>query len=132
MFNERVLEKMFQSMNAHVPSRRPSLQELLQMEEPSYKGKDENIYHIDREELAYLSQLIEEWEWSKIKIPILLMTDTSYEQGCWKVIGKVEVRLISKIIEREPEKEDEMRLFPHHLRLLRERLPTTTNTMYMP
>ena len=47
-------------------------------------------------------------------------------------MGRLEVRLISRLINREPEREDEMRIFYPHLLEIRKMLPTTTNSMYMP
>jgi uncharacterized protein (UPF0216 family) len=132
MFDERILEKLFKSMNEHVPVQRPNLADLLEMEEPVYSGKDGRMYHLDKVELKLISENIEKWDWARLKIPILLMTDTCEEQGCWKVMGKVEVRLISRLVHREPEREDEMRLFYPQLYEIRKMLPTSTNAMYMP
>jgi uncharacterized protein (UPF0216 family) len=132
MFDERVLEKLFKSMNEHVPAQRPNLADLLETEEPCYTGKDGRRYHLDKVELKLISENVDKWDWSRLKLPILLMTDTSQEQGGWKVMGKIEVRLISRLIHREPEREDEMRVFYPQLHDIRKILPTATNSMYMP
>jgi uncharacterized protein len=132
MFDERVLEKLFKNMNEHVPSQRPNLADLLVSSDPSYTGKDGRTYHLDREELMLIGANLDRWDWSRLKVPILLMTDTTYEHGCWKVMGRLEVRLISRLVNREPEREDEMRIFYPQLLEIRRLLPTTTNSMYMP
>jgi uncharacterized protein (UPF0216 family) len=132
MFDERVLEKLFKSMNEHLPAQRPNLADLLEMVEPCYTGKDGRRYHLGKAELNLISENVDKWDWPRLKLPIFLMTDTSHEQGCWKVMGKVEVRLISRLIHREPEREDEMRVFYPQLHDIRKILPTTTNSMYMP
>jgi uncharacterized protein (UPF0216 family) len=132
MFDERVLEKLFKSMNEHVPAKRPNLADLLEMEDPCYIGKDGRRYQLNRSELKLISENVDKWDWPRLKLPILLMTDTSPEQGGWKVMGKVEVRLISRLIHREPECEDEMRVFYPQLHDIRKILPTATNSMYMP
>lgn len=132
MFNERVLENFFQTMNAHIPSKRPSLASLLESSEPSYSGRDDRVFHVDKKELDLLAKQLDSWDHPKLKIPILLMTDTNYEDGRWKVIGRTEVKVVSKLIQREPEKEDEMLIFYPQLQYLRKTLPTTTNVMYMP
>jgi uncharacterized protein (UPF0216 family) len=132
MLNERVLEKFFQTMNAHIPAKRPSLASLLESSDPSYSGRDERVFHVDKRELDLLAKQLDTWDHSKLKIPILLMADTNYEDGRWKVIGRTEVKVVSKLIEREPEKEDEMLIFYPQLHHLRKTLPTTTNVMYMP
>lgn len=132
MFNDRVWNKMFQTMNNHIPAVRPSLADLLAAKEPSYTGKDGRNYLVNRKELEVLAATLEKWDWPKLKVPILLMTDTNYEGGYWKVIGKTEVKAVSKLIKREPEKEDEILIFYPQLMDLRKLLPTCTNSLYMP
>lgn len=123
---------MLEMMNRHVPSKRVSLAEHLKGQEAAYEGKDGVRYHIKRKELEYLASLLEEWEWTKLKLPIIIMTDTAYDRGAWKIMGKVEVRVVSKIVEREPEYEDNMRLFHPHMVKLRTVLPTATTTLFSP
>jgi uncharacterized protein (UPF0216 family) len=61
------------------------------------------------------------------------MTDTAYESGgAWKVMGRVEVKVVSQIVGREPEFPDQMRLFHPHMVKLRSVLPTATTTMFSP
>jgi uncharacterized protein (UPF0216 family) len=132
VFSDKTLAKMFQSMNEHIPAVRPNLADLLESKEPAYKGKDGRSYLVDRKELELLAKNLDKWDWPRLKIPILLMTDTSYEGGMWKVIGRTEVSVISKIIGREPEREDEILIFYPQLMDIRKLLPTCTNCMYMP
>jgi uncharacterized protein (UPF0216 family) len=69
---------------------------------------------------------------TKLKLPIIIMTDTAYDGGAWKIMGKVEVKVVSRIVEREPEYEDSLRLFHPHMAKLRTVLPTATTTMFSP
>lgn len=130
IFNERALQRLFSNMNQHVPVKRRSLKQLLLEDEPSYVGKDGRIYRLDRNELLLLSELLDEDERSRLKLPILIMTDTSYGDGYWKVIGTMEVKVLSRIIGRTPEKDDEMRVFYPYLKEIRDKLPTATNTIF--
>ncbi len=130
IFNERAMQRLFTNMNQHVPAKRRSLGQLLEDPDPAYEGKDGKRYRIGRKELEYLLNFVEDEESSRLKLPILIMTDTSYGDGYWKVIGKYEVRVISRIIGRQPEKEDEMRIFYPYLKEIRDRLPTATNTVF--
>lgn len=118
-------------MNRHVPARRPSLGQLLEMEEPHYVDKDGNKYLIRREEIELIASLLDPWDSDRIKLPIVVMTDTS-EGGAWKVLGKLEVTVVSKIVGRRPEFEDRMRLFHPHMVELCNKLPTATTTMFAP
>ena len=130
LFNEMAMQRLFTNMNQHVPVKRRSLQQLLDDPDPSYLGKDGRTYRLDRKELTVLSELLEPEERSRLKIPILIMTDTSYGDGYWKVIGALEVKVLSRLIGREPEKDDEMRVFYPYLKEIRDTLPTATNTVF--
>jgi hypothetical protein len=130
IFNERAMARLFTNMNQHVPVKRRSLQQLLLESDPSYIGKDGRTYRIDRKELEILSKLVDDEDRGRLKLPILIMTDTSYGDGYWKVIGTLEVKVLSQLINRTPEKDDEMRVFYPYLKDIRDKLPTATNTVF--
>jgi uncharacterized protein (UPF0216 family) len=130
IFNERVMQRLFSDMNQHVPVKRRTLRALLEDQDPSYQGRDGRMYRLDRKELQLLSSILDEEEVAHLKLPILIMTDTSYGEGYWKIMGRTEVKVISRLIGREPEKEDEMRVFYPHLKEIRDKLPTSTNTVF--
>jgi hypothetical protein len=130
--DELNVERLLQIMNKHVPSKRVSLENLLDQEEPFYKGKDGTTYHIRKEELERIAVILDERERTKLRLPIYITTDTSYPGGAWKVRGRFEVKVISNLVCREPEMEDEMRLFFPHVSDLRNMLPTTTTVLFMP
>jgi uncharacterized protein len=132
MLDEKVLEKLIHNMNEHIPSKRKSLAVMLDEDEPFYEGRDGRHYIVSKDELKKIATVADPWDLNRIKIPILLMTDTSYGTGYWKVMGKAETLVISRLINREPEKEDEIVIFYPQLNDLRRLLPTATNAMYMP
>ncbi|MBM4237246.1 MAG: DUF61 family protein [Euryarchaeota archaeon] len=132
MFSDGALEKLIATMNRHIPSARRRLSDLLEDANPVYLGRDGAVYRISREELFRISSLLDDHEKRRLRLPILLMTDTSYPGGAWKVSGQLEVKVISKVVGREPESEGELRLFYPHLLELRRLLPTATTCLYMP
>lgn len=127
------IRKLLEIMNRHVPSKRVSLTEQLRQKETGYQGKDGVSYHIKRAELELLAGMLDELERNKLKLPIIIMTDTSDETGgAWKVMGRTEVKVVSAIVGREPEFPDRMRLFNPHVAKLRSVLPTATTTLFSP
>lgn len=132
MFDESSLRRFIIVMNSHLPARKRSLIELLEEKDPFYDGKDGHKYHLKREELEYLSSLMDPMERSKLRLPILIMTDTGSESGAWKVTGRVEAKVIAKVLRRDLDTEDMVRFYYPHLHELRKKLPTTTSVMYMP
>jgi hypothetical protein len=133
MQDETQIRKLLEMMNRHVPSKRASLADLLKAAEAGYEGKDGIRYHIKRGELEHLASIVDPADRSKLRLPIIIMTDTGDEGGgSWKVMGRAEVRAVSKIVGREPEFPDQMRLFHPHMVRLRSVLPTATTTMFSP
>jgi uncharacterized protein (UPF0216 family) len=132
MVDQLAIEKLIQSMNRHVPAKRSSLEQLLEQEEPNYRGKDGTEYSLKRNELEKIASLLDERERRKLRLPIYISTDTTYPGGAWKIRGRIEVKVVSNLIKREPEKDDEMRLFFPHVNDLRKILPTATTVLYMP
>ncbi|MDD1767654.1 MAG: DUF61 family protein [Methanomassiliicoccales archaeon] len=125
-------QKLIMVMNKHVPSTRKTLRDLMSQNEPAYVGKDGNTYRVSKDELEIIASQIEDYERGGIKIPILIMTDTSYPGGAWKVMGRIETKVVSRIIGREPDTPEEIRLFHPHFVDLRKRLPSSTTVLYMP
>lgn len=132
MHEELPLEALLKAMNQHLPAKRPSLLELMGQEDPNYIGRDGVRYVIKRPELDTIASILPSYELGRLKIPIYIASDTSYPGGAWKIRGRLEVQVVSSIVGREPEKEDEMLIFFPHLSRLRDVLPTTTTVFYMP
>jgi len=90
-------------------------------------------YRIKKAELDLLAGMLDDMERNKLKLPIIIMTDTSSDHGgSWKVMGRVEVKVVSALVGREPEFPDQMRLFNPHVGKLRSVLPTATTTLFSP
>lgn len=132
MFDDSTLQRFVTVMNRHLPAQRRLLLELLEEKDPHYEGKDGNRYRLDRAELIYLDSLLDFFDKGKLRLPILVMTDTGSDTGAWKVTGKVEAKVIAKVLERDLDTEDMVRFYNPHLHELRKKLPTTTTVMYMP
>jgi hypothetical protein len=132
MFDDSSFQRFVSSMNTHLPAQKRSLAELLVDKDPSYLGKDGHRYYIERAELEYLASLVPSEDRTKVRLPILVMTDTGGESGAWKVTGKVEAKLVGKVLGRDLDSEDLVLFYYPHLNELRKKLPTTTSVMFLP
>ena len=119
-------------MNRHLPEARRLLSELEKEDEPHYVGKDGHRYRLDRKELETISSSLDRFDRDRLRLPILIMTDTSVETGAWRVEGKLEVKVIAAVLGKEPDTEDRIRFYYPHLNDLRRKLPTSTTVMYLP
>ena len=97
MLNDGQFRKMMEMMNRHVPSKRVPLSDLLGAADAGYTSKDGMTYsHIKCDELKLIASLLDPGERQRLKLPIIIMTDTSYDGGAWKVMGRLEVKVISQ------------------------------------
>lgn len=131
MFDESTLQRFLTVMNRHLPTKKRALADLLLEKDPYYEGKDGNRYKLDKAELQYLDSLLDMFDKGKLRLPILIMTDTEGE-GAWKVTGRLEAKVVAKVLDRELDTDDMVRFYHPHLHELRKKLPTTTTVMYMP
>jgi len=129
---EEVLKRLLQQMNAHVPSRRRRLSELVEMQEPHYDGRDGQQYLISKDELLLIRAALAKAGLRDVKIPIVLMADPGHEQSTWRVEGEEECAVISGVLGREVTGgKERMFLYGPHMADLRRKLPTTTICMFL-
>ncbi len=132
MFNEASLQKMLALMNNHLPTARRYLTELMGEDTPEYLGKDGVHYRMDKAEMELVASLLDPLDKVRLRLPILVSTDTQGDTNAWRVSGSVESRLVGKLLGREPDADEEIRFYFPHLNELRKKLPTTTVVMYVP
>jgi uncharacterized protein (UPF0216 family) len=132
MFNDTSLQRLLSTMNGHIPTTRRSVSALLDDPDPSYQSKDGKTYKMAKKEIEQVAALLSPWELGRLKLPIVLMSDTGYEMSVWKSNGVFETKVISNIIRREPEREDMVLVYYPHLVEIRRRMPTTVTVMYAP
>jgi len=122
---EKIIKGIIKDMNPRF--KRKTLKELLSEEKPHIiiNGKR---HRIKRRELEFLKEISSE----DLKIPIVLEVDSSLG-GAIKVSGKEEVKVISKILDREIDifsERDVMYIYKPELKIVRKELPTTTQLIF--
>lgn len=130
---EGVLRKLLEHMNSQVPSKRMRLSELLAMPEPHYVGRDGSEYAISKEELRLTKDSLDLLGIEDIKLPIVIIADSSQDQSAWRVEGETECALILHLLGKSnPERKDRIFLYAPHIATLRRMVPTVTVCMLVP
>ena len=130
---EGVLRKLLQQMNAHLPSKRIRLSELLMSKEPSYADREGRKYVLREDELTKIQSIVRERGLGDIKLPIVIFAESSHERSVWRIEGRDECGVIAAVLARPPDPEvQRLFLYAPHLALLRKELPTTTVCMVGP
>jgi len=129
---ERLIRKQIVILNRHVPRKRKTLKELLREEKPHVIGSDGSRHRFKSEELKFLVSLLSKDEQERLKLPIYIEINTSTSGA--RIKGKLEVRIISRIIGREIDEyniPDEIYIYNPQMKILRKELPTTTQYIFL-
>jgi uncharacterized protein (UPF0216 family) len=129
--NKNILVKTIQTMNRHLPSKRIDLAELLAMEKPGIRGKDNTFFIMDRSELDLISQNLPRFLWSRLRLPMLIEMSPDFGNGAARVQGETEVELVSKILGKEGAYARQIIIYLPEVRELRRKLPTTSQYAFV-
>ena len=126
------IEYVIRDMNKHIPVSRRTLLEYLESGDDTYETKDGQKCTIDRKELEFLAGKCTEIEKMRLRVPILVSTDISYEGGAWKVEGRTEAAVVSKLLNKRLYKDDFLRLYYPDLKEFRKMLPSLIVVLFLP
>ena len=129
--NKNVLVKTIQTMNQHLPNKRINLPELLAMDKPGIKGKDNTFFVIDRAELDLISASFPRFMWSRLRLPMLIEMSPDFGNGAARIQGEAEAEVVSKILGKERPQAKQMIIYLPEVRELRRKLPTTTQYAFI-
>ena len=129
--DKNLLVKTIQSMNQHLPSKRLRLTELLEMEKPGTRGKDNTFFIMDKPELELISQSLPRFMWSRLRLPLLIEMSPDFGSGAARVQGEVEVEAVSKILGKDRPQGKQIIIYLAEIRDLRRKLPTTTQYAFV-
>lgn len=132
-FEKKMSLKLLQTLNRHLPKKRKTLRELLEEDKPGVAAMDGSTHVFDKKELEKLASMLEDWEHDKLRLPIYLEMSSSMERGAIKISGRIECRIIGRLLHGEEagmEEKDSTVIYYPHLKKIRKELPTTTQYMF--
>lgn len=130
IMSERVLAKMVEAMNKHMPKKSKSLREMLNEEMPTIKARDGNEYLIEKDEVEFISQYVDELDWDRFNLPIILEMNKLGEETVVYVRDKRHAEFIKKAFGYDRYVKDVMMLYMYELKSIRRRLRTATQVMF--
>lgn len=129
MNSERLFERELARLNVHLPEKRMSLKEALSSSKPLVKTKAGATHSFKREELEFLSKIVPDDEWGELKLPILIVLEPKLGRGAARISGKSEVEVAGKILDKTGG--GELLIYRPEVAILRKKLPTTTQYLFM-
>ncbi|MEM1578524.1 MAG: DUF61 family protein [Archaeoglobaceae archaeon] len=128
--NERIIAKMIESVNRHMPAVTKTLEELLKEKDPAILAKDGNEYYIETEELKFIANHVEEDERRRFRIPIILeMCEIGGARFVF-VRDKLHIEFIKRAFGFNRMVNDNLMLYPYELPTIRKKLRTATQVMF--
>lgn len=129
--DKNVLVKTIQTLNQHLPGKRLTLTDLLNMEKPGIKGKDNTFFIMDKSELELISQSLPRFMWNRLRLPMLIEMSPDFGSGAARVQGEAEVEVVSRILGKSRPYERQLIIYMPEVRELRRKLPTTTQYAFI-
>ncbi len=128
--SERALAKMIEAVNKHLPQRSRTLAEMLKERYPTIRARDGNEYLIERKELEFIAQYVDELDWNKFKIPIILeMCDVGGETLVY-VRDKLHAEFIQKAFGYDRFVDDVLVLHMYEIQPIRRKLRTASQVLF--
>lgn len=130
MSADRLLRLELARLNSYLPETKISLKQALGSKKPSVKMRDGSIHRFDHEELELLAGMIPEENREELKLPISINFDPKLGAGAARVIGRREVEVVCKLLEKEG-KGEELVIYRPEVAVIRRRLSTTTQYCFL-
>ncbi len=131
--DDKVIAKVVQTLNTHLPVERKTLLTLLTEDKPAVRGRNSTVYRIKRAELRKIANLISKEDYGKLRLPIYIELSSDYGRGIARVQGKLECEIVKRILGKENERgkegeegRDEIFIHREDVRKLRRELQTAT------
>jgi len=125
---ERLLKKQIMVLNRHLPRRRKPLKELLGEERPHVLGNDGTRHRFKKKELDKIASFISPDKWGQLKLPLYI--EISSEMSGSRIKGKLECRVVCRILEKE-DCGEEIYIYRADVKVVRRELPTTSQYIFL-
>ncbi len=119
-------QKILQSLNKHLPSKRLTLSALLVEEKPRVYDKEGSSHRFKKDELKLIAGIIPEKYHGLVRLPIYIEMTPDYGGGTAVVRGYHNCSIVQSVLEMKNELTDEIIIYRPDVRRLRRVLPTTT------
>ncbi len=126
----RALAKMIEAMNRHMPAKKRTLKDMLEDDDPSIKAKDGNEYIIEKKELEFIAEYIDEMDWSRFTVPILLEMNYLSGETVIFIRDRFHQEFLKKAFGFDRFVKDAMMIYPYEMQKVRKKLRTASQVIF--
>lgn len=118
-----ILEGMMAELNRSLAVGRRTLTEIMDSGDHTYRTRDGSIVEIPEDQLRLIWDCCDDQERIRLRLPLFVATDSSAENGAWKVEGRIEAGFVARFLGRRLFREDMVRLYHPDLKELKAKIP---------
>jgi len=130
MMSTKALAKMIEAMNRHMPAKRRTLKDMLEDDDPSIKAKDGNEYIIEKRELEYIAEYVDELDWNRFTVPILLEMNYLSGETVIYIRDRLHQEFLKKAFGFDRFVKDAMMIYPYEMQRVRKKLRTASQVIF--
>lgn len=125
----RILSKQLQMLNQHLAKSRSTLESLLAEDKPVIELRNGSQHYFKKQELEKIADILPVEEHRRLRLPIYIeLSSAKYGSGTARIAGRTESRVVGALLGKAAE--EELFVYRPELRVLRKKLPTTTQYMF--
>ncbi|MBR4505107.1 MAG: DUF61 family protein [Candidatus Methanomethylophilaceae archaeon] len=126
------VKAIMSDLNRNLASSKPSLMEMEQSGDYTYRLRDGTVIDVGEEQFRRLWDICDDSQRLRLRIPIYVSTDTSGEVSAWKVEGSAEAAVVAKLLGKPTFRDDRVRLYNPDLKDLKKLIPDAYMVVFTP
>lgn len=126
------VESIMSELNRNLAVGKRTLVEMEESGDYTYRTRDGSTIEIPMDQFQRIWDVCDDSERLRLRLPIYISTDTSAEYGAWKVEGRTEVSVVSKLLGKRPMREDFLRLYHPDFKDLKKLISDAHLVVFMP
>ena len=126
------VETMLSDLNSHLAAGKRSLEDMKTGGDRTFKVRGGGEVEIPQEQIDLIWDTCDDSQRIALRLPIYVSTDTSAENGAWKVEGRVEAPVVAKLLDKKMYREDMVRLYYPDFKQLKSLIPDAIMVVFTP
>ncbi len=128
--NEKLLARMIEAVNRHMPEKSRTLEEMLKEDEPTIRAKDGNEYYIEKKEIEFIASHVDELDWKRFRLPVILEMNDLHGERVVYVRDKLHAEFIRRAFGYDRFVGGTMMLYMYEIPPIRKKLRTASQVIF--
>ena len=128
----RDIARMIAGLNSNIPMHRRTLMDYIENGNYEYYTKAGDTVSFPRESIDYLDTVTDNSEKILLRLPVFVSTDTAAERASWKIDGRTEVAVFSRVLGKRVHSADKLPIYYPDLAELKKKIPGLVFTLFLP